>query len=133
MLAQDDQLIKWVNKFGTYNSWKSISKKIPGKSEIKCNTRWLELQKLGNLINGPWSKEEDEVVRQWVQKYGPTQWTELSSQLLGRLGKQCRERWFNHLDPNISKAKWTLDEDIELVRNYLLCEADDKKWTKIRE
>ena len=24
-----------------------------------------------------------------------------------RTGKQCRERWENHLDPNITKNQWT--------------------------
>ena len=29
----------------------------------------------------------------------------------GRIGKQCRERWHNHLNPNISKAPWSEEED----------------------
>jgi hypothetical protein len=33
-------------------------------------------------------------------------------QLPGRIGKQCRERWFNHLDPSIKKGDWATDEDI---------------------
>ena len=24
----------------------------------------------------------------------------------GRIGKQCRERWFNHLRPDITNAVW---------------------------
>ena len=31
--------------------------------------------------------------------------------LPGRIGKQCRERWFNHLDPTIKKGEWSADED----------------------
>jgi myb proto-oncogene protein len=31
--------------------------------------------------------------------------------LPGRIGKQCRERWHNHLDPNIKKDKWNPEED----------------------
>ncbi len=33
-------------------------------------------------------------------------------QLPGRIGKQCRERWFNHLDPSIKKGDWARDEEI---------------------
>ena len=29
----------------------------------------------------------------------------------GRIGKQCRERWHNHLNPAISKAPWSESED----------------------
>jgi hypothetical protein len=31
--------------------------------------------------------------------------------LPGRIGKQCRERWHNHLDPQIKKEKWSQEED----------------------
>lgn len=34
----------------------------------------------------------------------------------GRLPKQCRERWINHLDPNITKGKLT-DEEWRIVLN----------------
>jgi len=33
----------------------------------------------------------------------------------GRIGKQCRERWFNHLDPAVSKEPWAVDEDTRLT------------------
>ena len=29
----------------------------------------------------------------------------------GRIGKQCRERWHNQLDPQIKKSVWTPEED----------------------
>jgi hypothetical protein len=28
-----------------------------------------------------------------------------------RTGKQCRERWQNHLRPNIKKGKWSVEEE----------------------
>jgi hypothetical protein len=36
--------------------------------------------------------------------------------LPGRIGKQCRERWFNHLDPAIRKGDWMNEEDIVLFQ-----------------
>lgn len=35
----------------------------------------------------------------------------MAALLPGRLGKQCRERWFNHLDPTVKKTEWTPHED----------------------
>jgi len=26
---------------------------------------------------------------------------------IGRIGKQCRERWHNHLNPDIKKEDWS--------------------------
>ena len=46
----------------------------------------------------------------------------------GRIGKQCRERWHNHLNPNICKAPWTEEED----RIILQCHGDlGNKWAEI--
>lgn len=41
--------------------------------------------------------------------------------------KNCRERWFNHVDPGLSK-EWTVEEDkmmLEFVRK------EGKKWASI--
>ncbi len=35
----------------------------------------------------------------------------MASMLSGRLGKQCRERWVNYLDPNIKRDAWTDEEN----------------------
>jgi hypothetical protein len=32
-----------------------------------------------------------------------------------RSGKQCRERWFNHLDPTIMREQWTLPELYQFI------------------
>jgi hypothetical protein len=34
----------------------------------------------------------------------------------GRIGKQCRERWHNHLNPDIKKTPWTEEEDRTIVQ-----------------
>jgi hypothetical protein len=64
-----------------------------------------------------WTNEEDEAIRQMVMKYGTKSWALIAENLskehsiAGRSGKQCRERWHNHLgtymtsiSPNVSFA-----------------------------
>jgi len=63
------------------------------------------------LVKRPWSKDEDEIVIELVQRYGPKKWSQIAAQLPGRIGKQCRERWHNHLNPEIRKDPWTSEED----------------------
>lgn len=58
-----------------------------------------------------WSAEEDRVVCEHVQLLGPCKWSKIASYLPGRIGKQCRERWHNHLNPCIRKTPWTPQED----------------------
>jgi D-arabinose 5-phosphate isomerase GutQ len=64
-------------------------------------------QKHGKVIKtGPWTTEEDQLVITLVEKNGPQKWTFIAKHLEGRIGKQCRERWHNHLNPNIRKENW---------------------------
>ncbi|KAL6650708.1 hypothetical protein ACP70R_009633 [Stipagrostis hirtigluma subsp. patula] len=51
---------------------------------------------------GPWSAEEDEVLRQHVREHGPRNWSSIQSKaLLRRTGKSCRLRWVNKLRPGL--------------------------------
>ncbi|EKX40914.1 hypothetical protein GUITHDRAFT_158254 [Guillardia theta CCMP2712] len=65
-----------------------------------------------------WTKEEDETVIRLVELYGPTRWASIASNLPGRNGKQCRERWHNQLDPAIKKESWTEEEDRILMQAH---------------
>lgn len=58
-----------------------------------------------------WSPEEDEILMAAVHSIGASHWSRISSHLPGRVGKQCRERWCNHLCPMVTKGVWTQDED----------------------
>ena len=58
-----------------------------------------------------WEKEEDATIVALVGQYGAKKWSSIATHLPGRVGKQCRERWHNHLDPNVRKGTWTVGED----------------------
>ena len=62
------------------------------------------------------TSQEDERVCQLVKQYGMKSWSFIARQLQGRLGKQCRERWYNHLNPDINKDPWTADEDAIIIK-----------------
>ena len=53
-----------------------------------------------------------------VQTHGTKKWSHIARQLNGRLGKQCRERWYNHLDPSINKGEWTEQDDDALIQAH---------------
>lgn len=36
----------------------------------------------------------------------------------GRIGKQCRERWHNHLNPDINKEPWSEQEDMIILEQH---------------
>ncbi|PWA42414.1 Homeodomain-like protein [Artemisia annua] len=45
---------------------------------------------------GPWTQEEDDIIVELVKIYGPTKWSLIAKSLPGRIGKQCRERYFRN-------------------------------------
>ncbi|XP_029611270.1 myb-related protein A isoform X4 [Salmo trutta] len=106
---EDERLKKLVEQHGA-DSWKLIANNFPGRTDGQCQHRW---QKVLNpeLVKGPWTKEEDQKVIDLVHKYGPKRWSVIAKHLQGRIGKQCRERWHNHLNPEVKKSSWTQEED----------------------
>jgi len=41
------------------------------------------------------------VLVQLVNRFGLKKWSQIAKYMKGRIGKQCRERWNNHLRPDI--------------------------------
>lgn len=72
--------------------------------------------------------QEDDMVLELVDKYGPKKWTLIARHLKGRIGKQCRERWHNHLNPNIKKTAWTEEEDRIIYNAHVRW---GNQWAKI--
>lgn len=81
-----------------------------------------------NLVKGPWTKEEDEKIVDLVKKHGAQKWSLISQSVPGRIGKQCRERWYNHLNPEIKKEAWTQEEELALIRAHQIY---GNKWAEI--
>ncbi|CAG9318980.1 unnamed protein product [Blepharisma stoltei] len=80
------------------------------------------------IKTGPWTAEEDLMVIKLVNKYGPQKWSHIAKSLPGRIGKQCRERWHNHLNPNIRKEQWSEDEEWLL---FLYHKMMGNRWAEI--
>ncbi|WOL09275.1 Myb-related protein B-like [Canna indica] len=123
---EDETLTKAVEAYKG-RCWKKIAEFFPDRTEVQCLHRW---QKVLNpkLIKGPWTPEEDEKIIGLVAKYGPTKWSIIAKSLPGRIGKQCRERWHNHLNPMIKKDAWTVEEELALMHAH---RVHGNKWAEI--
>ncbi|XP_054995737.1 myb-related protein B [Sorex araneus] len=123
---EDEQLRALVRQFGQQD-WKFLASHFPNRTDQQCQYRWLRVLN-PDLVKGPWTKEEDQKVIELVKKYGTKQWTLIAKHLKGRLGKQCRERWHNHLNPEVKKSCWTEEED------RIICQAHrvlGNRWAEI--
>jgi len=115
-----------VDDFGGRN-WKLISENLSDRTEVQCLHRWQKVLK-PSLVKGPWTAEEDTTVLQLVEEFGAKKWSLIASKLPGRIGKQCRERWHNHLDPSINKNAWTVGEDMLILESH--CKIGNR-WAEI--
>lgn len=110
----------------------------------------------GRARNQRWSADEDAVLREQVRKFtelahasmakldikpsqlpyfdasgrlhGSIKWCVVAENLPGRVGKQCRERWMNHLDPSVKKCKWSDEEDETMIR---MQQQFGNRWSEI--
>lgn len=107
--AEDKKLRDLCSQYGTKN-WSVISAFFAQRTELQCQQRWKKVLD-PSLIKGAWTREEDDLVVRLVHRYGAKKWSLIASHLKGRIGKQCRERWHNHLNPNVNKTAWSEEED----------------------
>ncbi|XP_069608422.1 myb-related protein B [Ranitomeya imitator] len=124
---EEDELLRALVKRYGQGEWKRVAKRMHNRTEQQCQHRWLRVLH-PDRVKGPWTKEEDEKVIELVKKYGTKHWTLVAQQLKGRLGKQCRERWHNHLNPEVKKSSWTQEED------HIICQAHKllgNRWAEI--
>jgi len=80
------------------------------------------------VLKRPWTKEEDKAVQALVAKFGARRWAYIASHIPGRVGKQCRERWQNHLSPDVNKSAWTPEEEANLLRAHAVL---GNRWAEI--
>lgn len=80
----------------------------------------------------PWTKEEDTLLLTLVHTMQwPMKWTVVSHSLPDRTGKQCRERYVNHLNPRLKSSDWTPLEDATIFHLYNTIGSHWAKMSKI--
>ena len=107
--------------------WALIAQHIPGRTASQVAARWEKCID-PNITKGPFTPEEDALIVEFVNKNGPRSWPRITQLIPQRSSKQCRERWFNHLDPNVTKHAWTPEEDQMIFQQHMKLGS---KWSLI--
>jgi len=127
---EDLTLLRLVGKYGPKN-WKLIAQELGGiRDKVQCLHRYNKVLKPG-IQKGSWTEVEDAILLDAVRTYRNApriKWCEVAKNLHGRIGKQCRERWNNHVNPDIKKTSWSSEEDDMLFRSQLVF---GNRWSEI--
>ncbi|GAQ80335.1 MYB family transcription factor [Klebsormidium nitens] len=135
-----DKLLAFVqgdDRRGEVHSSKDDSLQGNGSLNVECEAQGEQGDRPGckEEMDGerssrapPWTKEEDEKLSSLVQVHGTKTWAFISKQFSNRNGKQCRERWHNHLSPGLKKVDWTPEEEQKLIQLHL---QFGNRWVEI--
>lgn len=83
-----------------------------------------------------WTSPEDETLKTLILTRGARSWSVIAREINSlihnglniRQGRQCRERWFNHINPELNKGQWSDAEDDLLMS---LQGQLGNKWSEI--
>lgn len=122
-------LCKLVEQYkGLAPRWHDIAMSFQGRSAVECLTQWQNSNKTAVIKGkGSWTPEEDNILREKRSLYG-RKWAKIAVHLPGRQGKQCRERYVNHLNPDLKKGEWTDNEEAILIT---LHQHHGNRWANI--
>ena len=107
---------------------------------MKINPKWLVtayfvIRKMSTRDRQTWTEQEDAAIVTLVEEHGDKKLWSIISKLMSdrfgilkRSGKQCRERWYNHLCPGISKRAWS---DVEEKLIFEAHAIHGNKWSEI--
>lgn len=133
--AEEDQLLmNAVKIFGTQN-WQAVAQMIDGRTGQQCLHRYEKAIK-PEIKRGRWSPSEDELLKVAVKPFVEVDgvkinWSIVKQGVPGRTDVQCRERWVNVLDPSLTAAPFTPEEDKLLVD--LVQVHGSGNWSKISQ
>ncbi|XP_020271308.1 myb-like DNA-binding protein BAS1 isoform X3 [Asparagus officinalis] len=142
---EDEILEDYVRKNGEGN-WNTVQKNTGLRRDDKsCRYRWTHhvrhnLKKGPIITDGsndgyksrlPWTPREDEILKDYVKKYGEGKWKAVEKNTgLRRSGRSCENRWRVHLRPDRKKGLFT-DEELRTIMR--LRDTLGNSWSAIAE
>ncbi|OHT12191.1 Myb-like DNA-binding domain containing protein [Tritrichomonas foetus] len=79
-------------------------------------------------VKGAWTQQEDNLLIEAVNRYGPKKWVTIAKSVPSRTSKQCRARWFQKLSPDIKHNPFESWEDEIIIEQQ---KQIGNHWSKI--
>lgn len=78
----EDEKLRQLVSFHDPPNWNEISKHMKNRTARQCRERYANYLR-PNLINGPWTQEEDDLLKELYEQYGP-KWSFISQSFKSR-------------------------------------------------
>ncbi|XP_062873993.1 snRNA-activating protein complex subunit 4 [Trichomycterus rosablanca] len=128
---EEDQVLKELvekMRIGNFIPYTQMAYFMEGRDYAQLIYRWTGVLD-PSLKKGPWTKEEDELLRNAVKKYGCKEWWKIKNEVPGRTDGACRDRYLDCLREGVKRGPWS-DEEVELLKK-LVAKHGVGKWSKI--
>jgi hypothetical protein len=89
-VAEDAQLKELVSSLGS-EDWDTVARRMSGRNPRQCRERWTFYLSPA-VVNGPWSSEEEALLREKYEQYGPV-WTTIAAFFPTRTPISVKSRW----------------------------------------
>lgn len=133
ILTDEDSLIMMPHKPSPLprDGGRCVSKKEQAERAERAERvrEWKADREKNGIRCGSFTPEEDEAVMTAMKTLGKTSWRKITEfGKINRTPKAVRERYANHLHPDIDKSKFTAEEDAYILEMY---ELHGSCWAKI--
>lgn len=127
----DDENLVHIDSFSTFEESSFINMEVDSKiSRARVRPKNPNARTTGV----PWTAEEDQNLLEIVEAFKKSGrkfvWTDIAKNCRNRNGKQCRERYINHLSSTINVSEWTPQEDAIILTCFF---RTGKSWSKIAD
>ncbi|XP_042502214.1 snRNA-activating protein complex subunit 4 isoform X2 [Macadamia integrifolia] len=128
--CEDKKLLHLLQEKGTPYNWIDIASRLEtNRTPFQCLARYQRSLNI-HIMKRDWTPEEDAQLCVAVEVFGEGHWQLIASNLEGRTGTQCSNRWRKTLHPSRKVVgRWTVDEDKRLKVAVML--LGPKSWPRI--
>lgn len=107
----EDQLLKQLAESQQKPNWSEISRQLRGRTARQCRERYNNYLR-PNLINGPWTPEEDKLLLELFEQQGP-KWALIAHSFNSRSAVNVKNRYSTLMGHAASKNRQFEYEEIQ--------------------
>ena len=91
----EDKLLTSIMETQPFHNWNEVSKFFKNRNARQCRDRWINYLSQ-DINNGPWSPEEDQLLANLYNQYGP-KWATIAKFFDKRRENNVKNRWYANI------------------------------------